>query len=189
MSLSIAIVCGSVRQDRRSINVANYILEQVKLSGHEPGLVDFTKMPLPFVDTPVPPGDLNGQYPYEEVRQWSKIAHSADAFILVAPEYNHGYSAIMKNGLDWLYGEFAYKPVGLVGVSDGMVGGARVIEQLRALCGGFGMYDIKETVMFRKVQDVIGADGNLKDLSYERQVIKLIQSLTGVAQAMKSLRK
>ncbi len=188
MSLSIAVVCGSVRQDRRSINAANYISERVTVSGNKPALVDFTKTPLPFVDTPIPPGDLNGDYPYDEVKQWSKVAGSADAFILVAPEYNHGYSAVMKNGLDWLYGEFLYKPVGLVGVSDGLVGGARAIEQLRALCGGFGMYDIKETVMFRKVQDIIGNDGNLKDPFYEKQVDKLIQSLAQTAAAMKSLR-
>lgn len=189
MSLSIAIVCGSVREDRRSILAANYISEQVASAGHTPVVVDFTKIPLPFVDTPVPPGDLKGQYPYEEVRQWSKIAEEANGFILVAPEYNHGYSAIMKNALDWLYPEFEHKPVGLVGVSDGMVGGARVIEQLRAICGGFGMYDIKETVMFRKVQDIIDADGKLIDPSYERQVNKLVTALAKNAEVMNALRK
>lgn len=189
MTLNIAIVCGSIREDRKSILAAHYIAGQVASAGHTPTVVDFTKLPLPFVDTPVPPGDLEGQYPYEEVRQWSKIAESADAFIFVAPEYNHGYSAIMKNALDWLYMEFHYKPAGLVGVSDGMVGGARVIEQLRAICGNFALYDIKETVMFRKVQDVLDSEGNLIDLSYERQVNKLVTALAKAAEAMKVLRK
>jgi len=189
MSLSIAIVCGSVREDRKSILAANYIAAQVVAAGHTAVVVDFIKLPLPFVDTPVTPSSLKGKYPYPEVMEWSKIAASADAFILVAPEYNHGYSAIMKNALDWLYSEFASKPAGLVGVSDGMVGGARVIEQLRALCGGFGMYDIKETVMFRKVQDVLDENGKLLDPSYEKQVNKLIAALVKVGEIMKGLRK
>jgi NAD(P)H-dependent FMN reductase len=188
MSLSIVIVCGSVRQDRKSILAANYIAGQVQVAGHTPTVVDFTKLPLPFVDTPVPPGDLKGEYPYPEVMEWSKIASSADAFIFVAPEYNHGYSAIMKNALDWLYMEFHYKPAGLVGVSDGMVGGARVIEQLRALCGGFAMYDIKETVMFREIQNVLDDSGALKNPSYEKQVNKFIAALAKAAEAMQSLR-
>lgn len=189
MSLSIAIVCGSTRADRKSILAAEYIATQVRVAGHTAIVVDFIKLPLPFVDTAVPPGDLKGEYPYEEVRQWSKIAESADAFILVAPEYNHGYSAIMKNALDWLYSEFEFKPVGLVGVSDGLVGGARVIEQLRALCGGFGMYDIKPTVMFRQIQNIIDDSGALIDQSYEKQVNKLVSALSRVAELMKVLRQ
>jgi NAD(P)H-dependent FMN reductase len=189
MSLSIAIVCGSVRQDRRSILAANYIARQVEAAGHTAVLVDFTKLPLPFVDTPIPPGDLAGAYPYPEVMEWSKIAAAADGFIFVAPEYNHGYSAIMKNALDWLYMEFHHKPAGLVGVSDGKVGGARVIEQLRAICGSFAMYDIKETVMFREIQKVIDESGALIDPSYEKQVNKLIASLAKTAAVMQPLRK
>lgn len=189
MSLNIAVVCGSVREDRRSIGAAKYIAGQVESAGHTAELVDFTKLALPFVDTPVPPGDLEGNYPYEEVRQWAKIAENADAFIFVAPEYNHGYSAIMKNALDWLYQEFHHKPAGLVGVSDGLVGGARVIEQLRAVCGAFAIYDIKENVMFRQVQNVVDADGKLIDPSYERQVNKLVAALVKASEAMKPLRK
>ncbi len=188
MSLNIAVVCGSVRQGQQSIKVANYISQQIDSLGHESVLVDFTKIVLPFVDTPVAPGDLHGNYPYETVKQWSGIAATADAFILVAPEYNHGYSAVLKNGLDWLYSEFAYKPVGLVGVSNGMVGGARAIEQLRELCGGFGMYDIKETVMFRQVQNVFADDNSLLDTSYQKPVATLITQLSKIAESMKTLR-
>jgi len=55
--------------------------------------------------------------------------------------------------------------------------------------GGFGMYDIKETVMFRKVQDVLDENGKLLDPSYEKQVNKLIAALVKVGEIMKGLRK
>lgn len=189
MNLSIAIVCGSVRQDRKSILAANYIAEQVSAAGDTAVVVDFEKLPLPFLDTAVTPDKLNGVYPYKEVQEWSDIVRKADALVLVAPEYNHGYSAVLKNSLDWLSSEFGHKPVGLVGVSNGLVGGARVIEQLRPICGNFGMYDLQETVMFRKIQEVIDDAGKLIDPSYERQVSKLVSALAQAAEAMKVLRQ
>lgn len=189
MSLNIVIVCGSVREDRKSILAANYAAGLVKEAGHNAEVVDFVKSPLPFVDTPVAPGDLKGNYPYEEVMQWSKVASNADAFIFAIPEYNHGYSGVFKNAIDWLYREFHHKPVALVGVSNGSVGGARVIEQVRAVCGAYALYDIKENVMVRKVQDVFDENGQLLQPIYEKQFKSMIQALVDAGIAMKQLRK
>jgi NAD(P)H-dependent FMN reductase len=78
--------------------------------------------------------------------------------------------------------------VGLVGVSDGLVGGARVIEQLRLLAGNYSMFDIRETVMVREVQNVFDAQANLLDQSYEKQFTGLLNKLVPVAEVMKKLR-
>ncbi len=188
MPLNIAIICGSIRQERKSIFAARYAAEKVTQAGHTSTLVDFLELPLPFVNTPVPPGDLKKQYPDANVQKWSAIVDAADALIIVAPEYNHGYSATLKNALDWLFPEYRYKPVGLVGVSDGLVGGARMIEQLRTLAGNFNMFDIRETVMVRETQNVFDAQGNLVDQSYEKSFNGLIKALVKVAEVMKSLR-
>jgi NAD(P)H-dependent FMN reductase len=188
MSLNIPIICGSTRQERRSILPARYLVTKLQHEGIDTMLVDFTQLPLPLMDTPVPPSDLKKQYPDANVQQWSSIADKADAFIIVTPEYNHGYPATLKNALDWLYTEFRYKPVGLVGVSDGLVGGARVIEQLRLLAGNYSMFDIRETVMVREVQNVFDAQANLLDQSYEKQFTGLLNKLVPVAEVMKKLR-
>ena len=34
--------------------------------------------------------------------------------MIVTPEYNHGYSAAVKNAIDYLHHEWHYKPVGFV---------------------------------------------------------------------------
>ena len=188
MSLHIAVVCGSVRNNRRSIWPARFIRQRVIESGHESTLVDFEELPLPFVYTDPSPSSLNKQYPDVNVQKWSAIADAADAFIIVTPEYNHGYPGVLKNALDWLYPEFKGKPVGLVGVSDGINGGIRAVEALRPVMANFDMFDIGQAVLFRSVQDLFDAQGNLLDTKVVGQITKLIDVLAKTAGAMKTLR-
>jgi NAD(P)H-dependent FMN reductase len=56
---------------------------------------------------------------------------SGDGFIFVSPEYNYAPPAVLKNALDWLYGEWNRKPAAFV--SYGGVGGARSVQQLREI--------------------------------------------------------
>lgn len=183
--LQIAVVCGTVREKRMSIHAANFIVEQLQKEGVNAVLVDFKELPLPFINSPVEPSDYNGVYPDPNVQKWSDIAKASDGFVLVTPEYNHGYPGVLKNALDWLYYEFDMKPVGLVGVSSGLVGGARVIEQLRPIVGYFGMYDIKPVITVRNVSKVFGEDGKLIDDKLLKQVPKFVQTLLAAAKIMK----
>lgn len=184
----IAVICGSVRNNRRSIWPAKLIYQKVLESGNEATLVDFNELSLPFVDSDPNPSSLNKQYPYENVEKWSAIADKADAFVIVTPEYNHGYSPVIKNALDWLYPEFENKPVGLAGVSDGQSGGLRAIEQLRPLMANFAMYDIQQAVGFRSVQDSFDEQGNALDEKIAKSVEKMVATLVKTAEVMRQLR-
>lgn len=184
--LNIPVILGSVREGRKSEAPARFVLEKVRAAGHESQLVDFKEMPLPFFNSALMPVEMKGKYPEPNIQKWSEIAYNADAYIIVTPEYNHGYPAVLKNALDWLYLEFDHKPVGLVGVSNGLVAGARVIEQLRPIMENFSMFAVRETVMFARAQDVFDDSGKLLDESYHKKIDGLIKSLTSVAEVMKS---
>jgi NAD(P)H-dependent FMN reductase len=183
--MNIPVILGSVREGRQSIYPARLMVERLKQAGCESVLADFKEMPLPFVDTAQEPSALNKKFPYPNVQKWSGIADRADGFVIVTPEYNHGFPGVLKNALDWLYPEFDRKPVGLVGVSNGPVGGARVIELLRPICENFSMFAIRETVMFAKVQDAFDPQGRLVDESYNKKIDGLVKSLLFSAAAMK----
>lgn len=185
MSLNIPVILGSVREGRRSYSPAKLMVEKIEALGYKTQLVDFKEMPLPFLDSALQPEKLKGKYPYPNVQKWSGIAAEADAFVIVAPEYNHGYSGVLKNALDWLYKEFDHKPVGLCGVSNGAVGGARMIEQLRPIMENFTMYAIRETVMFASVQNVFDDSGKLVDESFNKKIDGFLQSLIKSAEIMK----
>ena len=56
---------------------------------------------MPFFDQPVPPA-MPGRPAYENevVKKWTAEIARSDGFIFVAPEYNYGSSAVLKNALD-----------------------------------------------------------------------------------------
>lgn len=184
--LNIPVILGSVREGRKSYFPAKFLVQKITDAGHQTQLVDFKEMPLPFFNSALMPVQMKGIYPEPNIQKWSEIAYKADAYVIVTPEYNHGYPGVLKNALDWLYLEFDHKPVGLVGVSDGLVGGARVIEQLRPIMENFSMFAVRETVMFAKAQDVFDASGKLLDEVYNKKVDGLLKSLVQSAEIMKT---
>lgn len=112
---------------------------------------------------------------------------AADAFILIVPEYNHGYPATIKYFLDLNYHEFKHKPVGLVGVSSGSFGGARAIESLLGILKALGMIMIKPDVNFSHVQDEIDKQGQISDPDkWQSRVEKMLGELILVTKKMQS---
>jgi NAD(P)H-dependent FMN reductase len=143
--VKIQVIIGSTRQGRYSEKPAEWILNELEqLEGVEAELVDLRDYPLPFYDEAVSPMKLNGRYSKSDVTRWSEKVKQADAFIIVSPEYNHGYTAVLKNAIDHLYPEWNHKPVGFV--SYGSVGGARVIEQIRLVAIELQMFPIKNAI-------------------------------------------
>ncbi|WP_224370666.1 NADPH-dependent FMN reductase [Hyalangium versicolor] len=128
--MKIQVIIGSVRPNRFAEKPAQWIAEEArKREGLDVELLDLRDYPMPFFAESMAPARMQGKYPNEVVAQWARKITEADGYIMVSPEYNHGYSAVLKNALDHIYPEWNRKPVGFIGY--GGVGGARAIEQLR----------------------------------------------------------
>ena len=105
-TIKIKVIIGSTRQNRFSEKPAQWIFEEAKkLEGVEAELLDLRDYPMPFFDDPMSPSMAKGQYSNEIVKKWADKINDGDAFIIVTPEYNHGYSAVLKNALDVIYPE------------------------------------------------------------------------------------
>jgi NAD(P)H-dependent FMN reductase len=128
--LKIQIIVGSTRQNRFSEKPANYLFEELKKREDvQAELIDLRDWPLPFFDEPMGPSGNKGNYVNPLGKQWANKIGEADGYIMITPEYNHGYSAVLKNAIDWVGPEWFKKPVGFV--SYGSTLGSRAIEQLR----------------------------------------------------------
>jgi NAD(P)H-dependent FMN reductase len=128
---AISVIVGSTRAGRFSEKPAQWIFRHLeKRQGIHARLLDLRDFPLPFFDQPIPPA-MPGRRPYEHevVRKWTAAIDRSDGFIIVAPEYNYGPPAVLKNALDWVYPEWNRKAVGFV--SYGSALGARGVQQLR----------------------------------------------------------
>src|SRR3974390_1936637 len=120
-NLYIPVILGTARMGRMSQHAASLVTEELrKCTGVETDLIDIAKLPLPTNDAG------------EAIKHasFSTKMDRADALVIVSPEYNHGYSGLLKHVLDSCLKEYIHKAVGIVGVSAGPFGGARVIQNL-----------------------------------------------------------
>ncbi|MFE6737471.1 NADPH-dependent FMN reductase [Streptomyces tubercidicus] len=77
--------------------------------------------------------DGEGATPPAPVAALRAAAASADALLVVSPEYAHGVPGVLKNALDWLVssGECVGKPVAVITASPSPAGGDHANAQLR----------------------------------------------------------
>jgi len=130
-NLTISVILGSTREGRYGDKPAHWILGKLAArDGVDAQLLDLRDYPLPMFDRQRPPPRVtDGDYGHPVAQAWAQQIARSDGFVMTAAEYNHGYTAVLKNALDWIYREWNRKPVSFVGY--GSMGGARAVEQLR----------------------------------------------------------
>ena len=79
--------------------------------------------------------DDDGGHAPESVRALRSAIETSDGVIMISPEYNHGMSGVLKNGLDWAsrpYGSsvLSGKPVLTMTASPAFTGGVRAQQQM-----------------------------------------------------------
>lgn len=177
----IPIILGTARPNRQSEKAARFMLgEAKKLEGVETALLDVRDFRLPATDN-------SGTS--DAAKRLAEHAKRADGFVIVSPEYNHGYPGELKMMLDTLYREYARKPVGICGVSAGPTGGARMVEQLRLVVIEFHMAPIREAVYFSNISRLFDANGSLVDEAYFERAKVFFDELLWYAKALKVARE
>jgi NAD(P)H-dependent FMN reductase len=176
LSLFIPVILGTARMGRMSLHVARLVTQEVsKRAGVETELIDIALIPLPTDDAGEAIKDTG----------YSTSMERADALIIVAPEYNHGYSGLLKHVLDSCLKEYIHKAVGIVGVSAGPFGGARVIQNLLPVMRELGLVTIFWDVNFSSVHRVFDKDGMLLDQAFIGRVDKFLKELIWMARTLR----
>lgn len=150
--MKLMILFGSSRQTRQGTVVANWVRRHAEQDKRfeEVDFVDLQTLALPFFDEPLSPFSMareSQDYTNPEGKAWAKRVGKAEGFIIVTPEYNHGYTAVLKNALDWVGPEWLDKPVAFVSYG-GASGGARVVEQLRTVTIELGLIQVANPIHF-----------------------------------------
>jgi NAD(P)H-dependent FMN reductase len=128
-------------------------------------IADLAGLALPFYDAETPPSAPGFVAPHESAQEWSRMVRAASGVVFVAPEYNHSLSALQKNAIDWLYGEWKDKPVAFVGYGFNAARYAR--EQFDVL-GGQLKWRLVEPTAALQLGNVISPEGEI----IEPQVVR-----------------
>jgi NAD(P)H-dependent FMN reductase len=172
----IPVILGTTRRGRMSEYVAKFVVEEVaQRDGVETELIDIRQIPISTTDAG------------ESIKdpEFSATVMRADALIIVAPEYNHGYPGLLKHVLDTNLKEYIHKAVGICGVSAGPFGGTRVIENLLPVMRELGLVTIFWDGNFSSVQKIFDDSGKLLEEAYIRRLDKFLQELIWMAKVLR----
>jgi len=166
------VVCGSTRDGRFCETVTEWTLSQVERAGG-------------FGIDVVDPRRLDEAGGVEEL---AARLQRADAFIVVTPEYNHGYPAPLKALIDQVGQPWQAKPVAFVSYG-GISGGLRAVEQLRQVFAELHATTLRDCVSFANATRRFDGDGRLHDAApVEDAMHVLLARLRWWAHALRTAR-
>jgi len=155
---TLKVISSTVRPGRKGPAVATWINELANASGiFQSELLDLGVLDLPLMNEAVHP--RLKQYEHEHTKAWSAKIEEADAYIFVTAEYDYSYPASLKNALEYLLHEWAYKPAGLVSYSIGAFAGVRAISNLRPDLLSLKVVTLGEWVTIPSVDQYFNEDG------------------------------
>ena len=149
--IRVAVIYGSTRPGRFCHTVVRWTVERLAAS---------EKFQLDVIDPadPAPEPSID-ERPSQSLQQ---RLGQADAFVIVTPEYNHGYPAPLKALIDSSGAEWHAKPVAFVSYG-GISGGLRAVEQLRLVFAELHAVTIRDSVSFPGAWEQFDESGTLRN--------------------------
>jgi NAD(P)H-dependent FMN reductase len=181
--LSVIIISGSIRQNRNSHRVSLHLQSRLNEGSQtSASIIDLSAEPIPLLN------DAWDKHPEHQevftslVRQMEK----ADAFIWVSPEYNGSFTPALKNFVDnFPLSLLKKKPIGIVSVSTGGIGGIRGGIQMQQLALAVQAYAVPQMLLVPQVTTKFDEQGTLLDELYTKQLNLFVNELTWIGEAIK----
>lgn len=178
--MKIAILIGSSRIGRQSHKIAYYLEKEIHRRDLYVDVIDLGKR------TSIVPAEVANPYPglWEEVHDLSERVQRADALIFVTPEYHGSFSGVLKNTLDSLGREFYRKPIGVVTVSSGKMGGLAAVAQLQHVILSIGAFALPAKLLVPDVNTAFDEHFNLVNERTNKSALKFIDEYLWLAEAV-----
>jgi NAD(P)H-dependent FMN reductase len=157
---NIGIIVGSNRPSRICLSIAEWAAGTMQHDSLNLAIIDLAEINLPFLDEPEIPA--HHHYQKNHTRAWSELVNSYDGFVLVFPQYNWGYPAVLKNAMDYLYDEWAGKPVSIM--CYGGHGGFQALIAMKLVTQGLRMYSMATNPPLTIEDEMFDEQGQFKDI-------------------------
>ena len=182
---------GSLRKNSFNQSVVAAAAEGAKNAGAEVTIVHLADYAAPLFNeddeaaTGIPEG----------AKKLKQLMIEADGFLVSTPEYNSGYSAAIKNAIDWASrkeeGEtnlqaFKGKTATIMAASPGALGGIRGLVPFRMLLGNIGMHVSPTQQAIGGVAKLVNEQGEINDEATLKKLHNLGKHAVEFTQALKA---
>ena len=189
--IRILAFAGSARNDSWNKKLVRIAAEGARAAGAEVTDLDLADYPMPIYD-----GDLEvteGQP--DNAKRLKTLMINSHGFLIASPEYNSGYSPLLKNTIDWVSRPvpeepsllaFAGKVTALMSASPGALGGLRGLAQLRQVLSNIQVLVLPGQVTVPLAQNLFKKNGYLGDEKKQKETIELGTTLAHVLRKLDS---
>lgn len=166
--IKVGLIYGSTRTGRFCDRVAQWAGQRAAKAGFEVEAID--------------PAE------HSEADELQRRIGACDGFVVVTPEYNHGYPAPLKALIDSVGAEWQAKPVAFVSYG-GISGGLRAVEQLRLVFAELHAVTVRDSVSFAGAWEQFDVSGALlQPERAERSMATMLKRLRWWAVALSTAR-
>ena len=182
-SPKIIALSGSSRVKSWNKKLVGIAADGARSAGAEVTNINLADFPMPLYN-----GDLEEKQGLPNaVQDLKSLMINCDGFLIASPEYNGGYSALLKNTIDWISrpvaGEerlraFAGKKAVIMSASPGALGGVRGLTQLRQILTNIQMIVLPDQASIPDAHNAFKDDGALSEESQHQRILDLGAKLT-----------
>ena len=178
----ILAFAGSGRKNSYNFSIAKCAAQGADIEGVEVTVIDMSEFDMPIFNEDL---EAASGLP-ENAKKFKQLLMSHHGFIIGNPEYNSGYSALLKNAIDWASrmeeGEkplqaFKGKHAAILAASPGGLGGIRCLVPLRMLLGNIGMHVLPNQLAVGGVSKLVDDKHNVTDEKTQKNLHALGRSL------------
>ena len=165
----LLVFAGSTRAQSFNRKLATAAAQMAKDAGAEVTHIELADFNIPLYNA-----DLEAQGTPPDVMRIKHMLHDHPAWIIVSPEYNGSYTALLKNTIDWAsspvktdpawadgYKSFRGKVVGMLSASPGAMGGLRSQQHLAPLLLNLQCWVAPQAFALGRAGDAFDAQGAL----------------------------
>jgi chromate reductase len=190
MTVKILAFCGSSRRESLNRKLLEIAASGATADGAEVTFITLADYPLPIYDAD---GEREHGVP-ERARALQELFARHDALLVASPEHNGGYTALLKNMLDWVSrptatgtpGQtlFVGKVAAVISASPGPMGGVRAMLGMRGVLEKLGAIVIPQGFSLGSAHQAFAEGGGLADEKADAEVRRVGLGLAGVTKQL-----
>lgn len=175
-NIKILAFSGSTRNDSFNKKLVRIAANGAKAKGAIVTFIDLKDYPLPLYDEDL---EMEEGIPSNASRL-KEIFIENNGLLIASPEYNGGYSAVLKNVIDWIsrptsstekpLSAFNNKKASIMATSPGALGGLRGLYHLRELLLNINITVLPKMHSVGYSHDAFNDDWKLTDPEQQKQI-------------------
>ncbi len=148
-------------------------------------------VPFQLLDLAHLPAEIFSPASYAEkpaaFKKFTDAILAADGLVLVTPEYNGSVPGVLKYFIDMLpFPEsFEHRPVCFVGLSAGIWGALRPVEQLQAIFGYRNAFIFPERVFMPGINKLLNEHGHFASAEIEKRLHEQAAGFVGFVEKLR----